>query len=110
MNGFVSFVSAGPGDPELLTLKAVRALESADVVAHFAKAGNVSHARCTAERFLRPAALELPLLYPVTVERPTSDPEYTDAIEAFFDAAASGIVELVDEMRARAPAVRRDHH
>jgi creatinine amidohydrolase len=29
---------------------------------------------------------------------------------AFFDAAADGIVELVDEMRARAPAVRRDHH
>ncbi len=29
---------------------------------------------------------------------------------AFLDAAAAGIVELVDEMRARAPAVRRDHH
>ena len=29
-----------PGDPELLTLKAVRALEAADVVAHFAKRGN----------------------------------------------------------------------
>ena len=29
---------------------------------------------------------------------------------AFFDAAATGIVELVDEMRARAPAQRRDHH
>ena len=29
---------------------------------------------------------------------------------ALFDAAAAGIVELVDEMRARAPAQRRDHH
>ena len=32
MSGFVSFVSAGPGDPELLTLKAVDRLQSADVI------------------------------------------------------------------------------
>ena len=30
--GFVSFVSAGPGDPELLTLKAADRLGRADVV------------------------------------------------------------------------------
>ncbi|MFN3576057.1 MAG: uroporphyrinogen-III C-methyltransferase [Tabrizicola sp.] len=32
MTGFVHFVSAGPGDPELLTVKAVKALEAADAV------------------------------------------------------------------------------
>ena len=32
MSGFVSFVSAGPGDPELLTLKAADRLRRADVV------------------------------------------------------------------------------
>lgn len=32
MSGFVSFVSAGPGDPELLTLKAVDRLQRADVI------------------------------------------------------------------------------
>ena len=54
--GLLLGVGVGPGDPELLTLKAVRALEGADVVAHFAKAGNSSNALATAGRYLRPGS------------------------------------------------------
>jgi precorrin-2/cobalt-factor-2 C20-methyltransferase len=86
-------VGVGPGDPELLTLKAVRALKSVDVVAYFAKAGNPSNSRATAEQFLRPEAIQLPLLYPVTTEHPTGDPAYRSAIDGFFDEAAEKISE-----------------
>ena len=50
--GSVALVGAGPGDPELLTLKAVRALQSADVVLYddLVLPGSVDLARREAER------------------------------------------------------------
>ena len=47
MSGFVSFVSAGPGDPELLTLKADARLRDADVVLYddLASGAILDHAR-----------------------------------------------------------------
>ena len=55
-------VGVGPGDPELVTLKALRALGEADVVAHFAKAGHQSHARAIVAAHLRAGTEELPPL------------------------------------------------
>ncbi len=84
-------VGVGPGDPELMTLKAARALGDAEVVAHFAKAGNISHSRTIAAAHVRPGVIELPLLYPVTIELPKCSNEYRDAIGAFYDESAAKI-------------------
>jgi precorrin-2/cobalt-factor-2 C20-methyltransferase len=92
-------VGVGPGDPELLTLKAVRALENADVVAWFAKSGNASNARNIATRFLRPAAIELPLLYPVTTELSTKDAAYQASIRGFFDESGARIASHLEAGR-----------
>ncbi len=81
-------VGVGPGDPELITFKAMRALKEADVVVHFAKAGNISHSRTIAARYLSATVIELALHYPVTTEMPKCSDGYRDAIRDFYDAAA----------------------
>lgn len=99
MTGRLIGVGTGPGDPELMTLKAVRALASADVVAHFAKKGNASNARTIAAAHLRPEVVELPLLYPVTTEIPRGDADYANGISGFYDAAAAHVAAHLDEGR-----------
>ena len=51
MSGFVSFVSSGPGDPELLTVKAVKRLEAADAILFddLSSGPILSHARANAD-------------------------------------------------------------
>jgi precorrin-2/cobalt-factor-2 C20-methyltransferase len=100
MSGRLIGIGVGPGDPELLTLKAMRALGEADVVAHFAKAGNASHARTIAASHLKPGVEELPLVYPVTHELPTRCDGYRDAIRDFYDGAAGTIAVHLDAGRS----------
>jgi precorrin-2/cobalt-factor-2 C20-methyltransferase len=96
MSGRLIGVGVGPGDPDLLTLKAIEALGQADVVAHFAKAGNASNARAIASRHFRDGIEELPLLYPVTTEIPKDDVAYREALRTFYDDAAAKISAHLD--------------
>lgn len=89
-------VGVGPGDPELLTLKAARLIGTARVVAHFAKAGNDSHARRIVSAHIAPDAVELPLLYPVTTELPRHGDAYRDQIARFYDESAARIAAHLD--------------
>jgi precorrin-2/cobalt-factor-2 C20-methyltransferase len=90
-------IGVGPGDPGLVTLNAIAALKEADVVAHFAKAGNASNARTIAACHFKEGVEELPLLYPVTTEIPKEDAAYRDSIRAFYDGAARAIASRLDQ-------------
>jgi precorrin-2/cobalt-factor-2 C20-methyltransferase len=92
-------VGVGPGDPELMTVKATRALHQADVIAYFAKAGNPSHSRTTVEHHLRAGVVELPLAYPVTTELPKCSTGYRDALENFYARAAGEIATHLEAGR-----------
>ena len=61
-------VGVGPGDPDLITVKAVKVISAARVVAYFAKRGKAGNAWVTAEQHVDPAAERLALNYPYTVE------------------------------------------
>jgi len=99
MSGKLIGVGVGPGDPELLTLKALRVLKSADVVAHFAKAGRSGKARAIVADHLQPGVIELPLLYPVTTEIPRGEPGYCHTIAQFHDDCAAAVAAHLDQGR-----------
>ncbi len=81
-------IGLGPGDPDLLTVKAVRLLERAPVIAWFAKEGRCGIARAIAERWLPPGRRHVPLSYPVTTEIPFDHPDYGSALACFYAEAA----------------------
>jgi precorrin-2/cobalt-factor-2 C20-methyltransferase len=76
-------VGVGPGDPELLTLKAVRVLQEGPVVAYVSAEGRPSTARKIAAPHLRAGGREINLALPMHAA-----PELT---RAAYDEAASRI-------------------
>lgn len=84
-------VGLGPGDPELVTVKAAKLLASSPVVAYFAKRGSRGRARRILEPWLSPASQELPLSYPLTTEVDFCDPAYITALRSFYKSAAAAI-------------------
>ena len=95
-SGTLQVVGMGPGNPDLLTLRAARILATAKVVAFFAKRGRPGHARTIAAAHLNPAAEELRFEYPYTTEIDVDDPRYEPGIRAFYEAAAGIVAARLD--------------
>lgn len=86
-------VGLGPGDPELLTVKAVRLIGACPVVAYFTKSGRRGNARTIADRWIPKTCEELPLGYPLTTEIPFDHPEYIAALSQFYEEATAKLAE-----------------
>ena len=92
-------VGLGPGDPELVTVKAARLIGAADVVAFHAAQHGRSVARGLAAPYLREGQVEELLVYPVTTETTDHPGGYQGAIDEFYEAAAARLAAHLDAGR-----------
>ncbi|SIQ98905.1 precorrin-2 C20-methyltransferase [Rhizobium sp. RU20A] len=99
MKGLLYGVGTGPGDPDLLTVKAVRIIEDCDVLAYFAKAGRRGNGRGIIDRLARKHTEELPLYYPVTTEIDKEEDGYKSQITGFYDASAAAVAAHLEAGR-----------
>ncbi|WP_043063116.1 precorrin-2 C(20)-methyltransferase [Brucella anthropi] len=89
-------LGVGPGDPELITLKALRLLKSAPVVAYHAAKGKKGNALTIVEEYLSPEQVLVPLIYPVTTEKLPAHMDYEQIVSDFYGEITSTIASHLD--------------
>lgn len=97
--GILYGVGLGPGDPELVTVKAARVIGAADVVAYHSARHGRSIARRIAEPYLRPGQIEEHLVYPVTTGTTDHPGGYQGAMDDFYTEAAARIAAHLEAGR-----------
>ncbi len=95
--GIIFGVGVGPGDPELMSVKADHIIRTAKHIAYFRKAGRKGHARKIVDGLLTPQVIEFPMEYPVTTEIPPSDPRYKEILSEFYENCAKHVRNLSDQ-------------
>ncbi|MFD1342073.1 precorrin-2 C(20)-methyltransferase [Litorisediminicola beolgyonensis] len=96
MSGTIYGLGLGPGDPDLMSVKAHRLLTGARHVAFFRKKGRPGQARTLADPLMPQDAIEVPMEYPVTTEIPLSDPRYNEILSAFYAESVAQLVEIAE--------------
>jgi precorrin-2 C20-methyltransferase / precorrin-3B C17-methyltransferase len=99
VTGHLYGVGVGPGDPELITLKAARLIKNADVIAYHSGTAGRSIARTIAGSLISEDVIEELLIYPVTTG-PTNHPlGYYGAVNDFYDESAERLSKHLDAGR-----------
>ncbi|MFL1377937.1 MULTISPECIES: precorrin-2 C(20)-methyltransferase [unclassified Nocardiopsis] len=99
MTGRFHGVGVGPGDPELMTLKAARLIAAADVVAYHCGPGKDSNARRIAAGLIPADAVQERLVYPVTTGAADHPGGYEGALADFYEESAARLAAHLDAGR-----------
>ncbi|MFJ9466467.1 precorrin-2 C(20)-methyltransferase [Streptomyces caniferus] len=92
-------VGLGPGDPSLMTVRAVQIIGRADVIAYHSARHGRSIARSIAAEHLRADHIEEALVYPVTTESTDHPGGYRGALDEFYESAAARLAVHLDAGR-----------
>jgi precorrin-2 C20-methyltransferase / precorrin-3B C17-methyltransferase len=99
MTGRLWGVGLGPGDPELVTMKAARLIGAADVIAFHSAPHGRSIARAVAAPYVREGQVEEHLVYPLTVETTDHPGGYQGAMDDFYADCAARLAAHLDAGR-----------
>jgi precorrin-2/cobalt-factor-2 C20-methyltransferase len=83
-------VGVGPGDPELMTVKAWRLVATAPVVAYLTADGRASTARAIAAPFIAEGTIELAIPVPMRPERAPAQEAYDEGAAALAEHLKAG--------------------
>ena len=97
--GWLRGVGVGPGDPDLVTIKAARIIRAADVVAFHSGPKGDSIARRIAAQYFRHDAVEELLAYPVTTGATDHPLGYHGLMADFYDESAARLAAHLDAGR-----------
>ncbi|OZG30587.1 ATP-binding protein [Williamsia sp. 1138] len=100
MTGKLWGVGLGPGDSELVTVKAARVIGEVDVVAYHSARHGRSIARSVAAPYLRNGQIEEKLMYPVTTESTDHPGGYRGALADFYTSAAQTLAQHLSAGRS----------
>lgn len=93
-HGILYGVGVGPGDPELLTLKAVRHIEEADVIAYLAGESGQSQAKQIAQIALdrrQPELDDIVIGMPMSTQRDAANEAYDQGVTLIASALEQGL-------------------
>jgi precorrin-2/cobalt-factor-2 C20-methyltransferase len=94
MMGRIICCGLGPGDPDLMSVRADREVRSATHVAYFRKKGRPGQARTIVEGMLARDVREYPMEYPVTTELDVGSDDYAQLLACFYDEWAERLATL----------------